>query len=398
MKLLLTKKAFIATFGLLFIYSLSPLGVQAVDVQTSYTPLAPLPIISSTSAITLATTVDFQSYVTYAFNLLIAIAAVMAVFMITFGGFQYMTSDAIQGKKDGLEKIKNAIYGLILVLSSYLILKTIDPRFVNIPSSLVTPLALNQRGNLLSDWQNTMNQISAEYQSQSLSATAAHNAAVEAANIAQQKFAAAQSAVTTACATGDPIACAQAQADFSTAQDQLNTANSNVAVTKTVANMTGMLSAINSGGTALEGTTKNTQTFQQSTKELLDQEAAANTKLANAAIATVNANGGDPTAIQTIQQASTITARGILVAQIQLSPDASSVASLQGIIKSSNSVIAQSTNPDIKAAAATVVQNATAVLNQINTKTTFSNTVQQTQNENTVSNTYLNAGSNGSVH
>jgi hypothetical protein len=86
------------------------------------------------------------------YNLLVALGAVAAVVMITWGGFEYMTSDAVQGKSDGLKKVQNAIYGLLLILSSYLILRTIDPRFVVIPSSLVDPLGLSAKNNTSLDW------------------------------------------------------------------------------------------------------------------------------------------------------------------------------------------------------------------------------------------------------
>lgn len=126
-----------------------------------YTLLEPLPCIPSpaikdsdgkeipNTAVTCSgvqkTTVQFQDYVQYAFNLLIALAAVAAVFMIVYGGFVYMTSDSFQNKSDGLRKLENAVYGLLLVLSAYLILRTIDPRLVTIPTTLVAPLNITYK-------------------------------------------------------------------------------------------------------------------------------------------------------------------------------------------------------------------------------------------------------------
>ena len=85
--------------------------------------------------------VNFSDYVRYLFNLLIAIAAVSAVFMIVWGGLQYMTSDSWSDKKGGREKATNAVLGLLLVLCSWLILRTIDPRLVEVPETFVPPLA-----------------------------------------------------------------------------------------------------------------------------------------------------------------------------------------------------------------------------------------------------------------
>ena len=135
------------------------------DKSATYTLLEPLPCISSPAvtdasgkviqpAITCnnpqITKVDFATYVQYMFNLLIALAAVTAVFMIVWGGFQYMSADSFQNKSDGLKKLENAIYGLLLVLCSFLILRTIDPRLVNIPSTLVKPLDIKYQPDELS--------------------------------------------------------------------------------------------------------------------------------------------------------------------------------------------------------------------------------------------------------
>jgi hypothetical protein len=115
----------------------------------TYTLLEPLPCIPNATpaaddpcskAGTVQTQLNFKYYVQYMFNLLIALAAVASVFMIVYGGFQYMSTDSWQGKSDGLSKVKNALLGLLLVLTSYIILRTIDPRLVAIPTTLVPPL------------------------------------------------------------------------------------------------------------------------------------------------------------------------------------------------------------------------------------------------------------------
>jgi hypothetical protein len=121
--------------------------VEAADyvgVPSKYTLLEPLPCIPGEGVTCTAgkqvEQVDFKEYVQYMFNLLIAMAAVSAVFMIVYGGFQYMTSDAFNTKNEGLAKAKNAILGLLLVLCSFLILQTIDPRLVQINETFVPAL------------------------------------------------------------------------------------------------------------------------------------------------------------------------------------------------------------------------------------------------------------------
>src|SRR5258706_6141157 len=122
-------------------------GVQSARAASdTYTLLEPLPCVPGNgvacTAGQLKTEVNFRDYVQYMFNLLIAIAAVAAVFMIVWGGLQYMTQDSYTGKSAGLEKFRNAVLGLILVLCAYLILRTIDPRLVEIPASFVPQLEL----------------------------------------------------------------------------------------------------------------------------------------------------------------------------------------------------------------------------------------------------------------
>jgi hypothetical protein len=145
-----------------FAISISTVGAAAdpsSPIQTgNYTVLSPLPCIAGNGVVCqqgksgdLQTSVNINSYLQYTFNLFIALAAVASVFMITLGGFQYMTTDALQGKEEGREKISRAVKGLILVLASYLILRTINPQFVNIPANLVEPLNLTGKTNALID-------------------------------------------------------------------------------------------------------------------------------------------------------------------------------------------------------------------------------------------------------
>jgi hypothetical protein len=289
-------------------FLLSPLITYALDVPTTYTPLAPLPTIGTSSSLTLATTVDFQSYVTYAFNLLIAIAAVMAVFMITVGGFQYMTSDAVQGKKDGLEKIKNAIYGLILVLSSYLILKTIDPRFVSIPTSLVTPLELNQKVTVPNAWETTLTNMEAEAAKNSIEAANANNNAKFAVEQLQNELNTAQNELVIACGSytysstnANTPECVAAEAKVADLQDMLNSATSNQLVTAYQYNSAGLLHMLNSGSEKSTGWfTSDTKTLDSVTPALADQALKNNNNNYYSMLGGIQANGSDPTAIQTL--------------------------------------------------------------------------------------------------
>jgi hypothetical protein len=108
---------------IIIIILLPPTLALAAD----YTLLAPLPGLT-----TVPNTNPLGTYIPFIFNLLIGLATVAAVLMIVFGGFQYMTTDAIQGKSAGRERIKNAIFGLVLVISAWLILYTINPKLLEL--------------------------------------------------------------------------------------------------------------------------------------------------------------------------------------------------------------------------------------------------------------------------
>ena len=93
-----------------------------------YKPLAPLPYTTTTPG----GKTNFLLYLTGGFKLAIAGSAVLAVIMITIGGFQYMTSIAEGTKTEAKDRIWNAIIGLCLALGSFLFLNTINPQLTKL--------------------------------------------------------------------------------------------------------------------------------------------------------------------------------------------------------------------------------------------------------------------------
>lgn len=155
---------------------------QASDsMVANYTLLEPLPCLNDgTQTCTdgkMITEVNFANYVRYAFNLIIALSAVSAVLVIVAGGFRYVTTDSFQGKNDGKKMIIEALKGLLLVLCSFLILRTIDPRLVDIPTTLVTPLKINYEKGLLQKYINGLSSsVEKQSSAQKLAAAEAENA------------------------------------------------------------------------------------------------------------------------------------------------------------------------------------------------------------------------------
>jgi hypothetical protein len=74
---------------------------------------------------------DLAQFLAQAFQFGLAIAAALAVIMIVWGGVEVMLSESVFNKDNGKKKIKDAIYGLLLALVSWLILYTINPEILN---------------------------------------------------------------------------------------------------------------------------------------------------------------------------------------------------------------------------------------------------------------------------
>jgi len=107
--------------------------VVKAEETPGYQLLAPLPNIGEEVA------VNPGDYLTNMFYIGIGIAGILAVIMITIGGPQYMTTEAITGKSGAKTRINNAILGLILALASFLLLKTINTDFTS-PSLAIEPV------------------------------------------------------------------------------------------------------------------------------------------------------------------------------------------------------------------------------------------------------------------
>lgn len=118
---------------------------QAVDTDTTYTPLAKLPGFEGSfdTKPSPSNPCPFGKYINVLIKLFIGIAAVLAMVMIIIGGIQYMTSDLISSKEAGKKMILNAVLGLILALGSWAILNTLNPQLLkaclgNLPEAKIT--------------------------------------------------------------------------------------------------------------------------------------------------------------------------------------------------------------------------------------------------------------------
>lgn len=130
-------------------------GVLVAHAQ-SYTPLAPLPGTYTTDTAGVKTT-TMSDYLSGMITLLIALGAATAILFAIIGGTQYVASGiAPSAKQDAKNRITNAFIGLALMLTSYLILNSINPELVDLKFSLPSvqvqvPPSATSRAMMLED-------------------------------------------------------------------------------------------------------------------------------------------------------------------------------------------------------------------------------------------------------
>ena len=100
-----------------------------------YNLLAPLPIIGD-SIITSGGTKGLAEYINIMFRLALGVAGILAVIYIIIGGIQYMMSDSVFNKTEATKRIWGAITGLMIGLSIFIILNTLDPAILKMDFKL----------------------------------------------------------------------------------------------------------------------------------------------------------------------------------------------------------------------------------------------------------------------
>lgn len=101
---------------------------------TGFVPLAPIPgLTSAQSNVTASTLANFLNNL---YLYLIGAAATLAVIMIIWGGLEIATQDSVSKQGAGRNKIQQALFGLVLVLSPFLVFSIINPAILNLSIAL----------------------------------------------------------------------------------------------------------------------------------------------------------------------------------------------------------------------------------------------------------------------
>ncbi len=99
---------------------------ENIDFSQPYIPLTTIPGLYEEGEATNPVTIVKGIY-----GLAIGIGSVIATLMIIYAGFEYMYVEAIGQKSAAKERITNAFLGLLVILGSYILLRTINPALVD---------------------------------------------------------------------------------------------------------------------------------------------------------------------------------------------------------------------------------------------------------------------------
>lgn len=112
-------------------------GAQAAPGGSDFVALAPIAGLTDPSSVTsVINSQNLASFFNNLYKFCIGLAAALAVIMIIWGGLEISTQDSISKQGAGKEKIQNAIYGLLLVLSPVLVFSIINPAILNLSLNL----------------------------------------------------------------------------------------------------------------------------------------------------------------------------------------------------------------------------------------------------------------------
>ncbi|MEK9194654.1 MAG: pilin [Patescibacteria group bacterium] len=123
----------LSVVGVLGFYSLT----EAAELRLYYSPPCPFSDESPLGECLPGSVGDesLAIYIRRIYQFAVAISGILAVGMIVVGGIYISVSAGSPDKqKEGREMIVSAIWGIVLVLGSYLILRTVNPRLVELPT------------------------------------------------------------------------------------------------------------------------------------------------------------------------------------------------------------------------------------------------------------------------
>lgn len=72
-------------------------------------------------------TTCIEQYIKSTFNLFLGLASILAILQFAYGGLLYMLSEAVTSKEDAKHRMTSSVWGVLLILASWIILYQINP-------------------------------------------------------------------------------------------------------------------------------------------------------------------------------------------------------------------------------------------------------------------------------
>ena len=111
-----------------------PIAPCGDNCNLGYTPLEPIPGLTQDQNGNnnyLVSPNNLHNIIDAIFKIMITVGALFAVLMLTVGGIQYMISGSAGEKNIGIKRAQAALWGIVLLAASYLILNTVNPKLLN---------------------------------------------------------------------------------------------------------------------------------------------------------------------------------------------------------------------------------------------------------------------------
>lgn len=109
--------------------------------QINYTPLEAL----QNGTFSYGGNTPLSTYLSQAYTLLVTVSSLLAVVFLVVGGVRYMLSEAFTDITKAKKQMWSAMWGLVIILGSFLILYSINPNLLNF-SLLIPPVAQTPSG------------------------------------------------------------------------------------------------------------------------------------------------------------------------------------------------------------------------------------------------------------
>ena len=114
--------------SLAFAFALPTLAVAA-DPTTNFVPLASY---NNTPLQSVYSSPSLASYISGLFTMALSLGAILAVVRLVWAGYNYMGSDMWSSKQKARDIIVDVVWGMMLLLGTYLILYQINPCILNL--------------------------------------------------------------------------------------------------------------------------------------------------------------------------------------------------------------------------------------------------------------------------